>query len=111
LLYEIHRNGIPRLLGNGELFEETIGLVTLWLASHTSGAGLAILLDEGSDTWPSVISSDQLQGLVDPEVSREDVVVLVLKDAKSKVLSHRNISSVVKLEEALGVGGPSRIIT
>jgi hypothetical protein len=67
------------------------------LISHTSGAGSAILLYEGSYTWPYIISPDQLQGLGNPEVTREDVNMLVLKDAKLEILSLGNISSVVEV--------------
>jgi hypothetical protein len=71
--------------------------VVLRLVSHTCGAGSAILLYEGSHTWPYIISLNQLQGLSDPEVTREDMVMLVLKNAKSKVLRLKNISLVVEL--------------
>jgi hypothetical protein len=67
-------------------------LVTLRLVSHTSGAGSAILLYEGLHTWP-----DQLQGLGYPKVTQEDVIMLVLKDAKSKILSLGNISLVIEV--------------
>jgi hypothetical protein len=69
----------------------------LRLVSYACGAGSAILLYEGSHTWPYIISLNQLQGLSDPEVTREVMVMLVLKDAKSKILSLRNISSVVEV--------------
>ena len=42
-LNEIHRNGILWSFRDGKLFERSIGLVTLWLGSHTSDTGLAEL--------------------------------------------------------------------
>jgi hypothetical protein len=69
----------------------------LRLVSHACGAGSAILIYEGSHTWPYIISPNQLQGLSDPEVTREDMVMLVLENAKSKVLGLGNVSSVVEL--------------
>ena len=42
-LNEIHRNGILWLFRDGKLFERSIGLVTLWLGSHTSDTELAEL--------------------------------------------------------------------
>ena len=42
-LNEIYRNGIPWSFRDGELFEGSIGLVTLWLGLHTSDTGLAEL--------------------------------------------------------------------
>jgi hypothetical protein len=56
-----------------------------------------MLLDEGLHTWPYIILLNQLQGLSDPEVTREDMVMLVLKNVKPKILSLGNVSSVVEL--------------
>ena len=36
----------------------------LWLGSHTGGAGLAIVLNEGAEEWLSVVIMDKLKGLV-----------------------------------------------
>jgi hypothetical protein len=83
----------------------------LRLVSHACGTGSAILLDEGSHTWPYIISPNQLQGLSDSEVTREDMVMLVLKNAKLKVLSLGNVSSVVGLQEAVWVSNPPWIQT
>ena len=41
---EIHKNGIPWSFRNGELFERSIELVTLWLGSHISNIELTELL-------------------------------------------------------------------
>jgi hypothetical protein len=66
-------------------------------SSGSEGTREFELLDKGSHTWPYIISPNQLQGLSDPEVTREDMVMLVLKNAKPKILSLGNISSVVEL--------------
>ena len=52
----------------------------LWLGSHTGGAGLAIVLDQGAEEWPSVVIMDKLKGLVLAKVSRDWMVVFVEKD-------------------------------
>ena len=53
-----------------ELLQKSIGLMTLWLGSHAGGAGLAIVLKEGVEEWPSVVVTDELKGLVLAKVSR-----------------------------------------
>jgi len=55
---EVHRNGIPWLFRNGELFERSVELVTLWLGSHTSDTGLAELLYIGIEARPEVSTAD-----------------------------------------------------
>ena len=80
--------------------------MTLWLGSHTSGAGLAVVLDKGTEEWPSVVVTDELKGLVLAEVSGDCVVVFVKKDAESEIIGVRDEDSVLVSEEAFGVGGP-----
>ena len=46
------------------------------LSSSTGGARTTIVLDIGSDLWPSVVSSNELQSLVLTKMPREYVVVL-----------------------------------
>ena len=58
----------------------------LWLGSHTGGAGLAVVLDEGAEERPSVVVTDELKGFVLTEVSRDRVVMFVEKDAESEVI-------------------------
>ena len=69
-----------------ELLQKSVGLVTLWLGSHTGGAGLAVVLDEGTEEWPSIVVTDELKGLVLAEVSGDRVVVFVEKDAELEVV-------------------------
>ena len=52
----------------------------LWLGSHTGGAGLAIVLDEGVEEQPSINVTDKLKGLVLAKVSRDGMVVFVEED-------------------------------
>ena len=60
--------------------------MTLWLGSHTGGAGLAVVLDEGAEERPSIVVTDELQGLVLAEVSGDRVVMFVEKDAELEVI-------------------------
>ena len=43
---------------DGELFEGSIGLVTLWLGLHTSNTGLAELLYVSTEAGPGVSVAD-----------------------------------------------------
>jgi len=43
---------------DGELFEGSVGLVTLWLGLHTSDTGLAELLYVGTEAGPGVTTAD-----------------------------------------------------
>ena len=51
----------------------------LWLGSHTSGAGLAVVLNESLEEWPSVVVTDKLKGFL-AKVSRDQMVVFVEED-------------------------------
>ena len=88
------------------MLQESVGSVTLWLGSHTSGAGLAVVLDKGSEEWPCIVVTDELKGLVLAEVSRDWVVVFVKEDAESEIIGVGNEDSVLVSEETFGVGGP-----
>ena len=53
----------------------------LWLGSHTGGAGLAVVLNKGTEEQPSVVVMDELKGLVLAKVSGDPMVVFVEEDA------------------------------
>ena len=57
-LDEVHRNGILWSFRDKELFKGSVGLVTLWLGSHTSDTGLAELLYVSTETGPGVSVAD-----------------------------------------------------
>ena len=59
----------------------SIGSVTLWLGSHTGGAGLAVVLNKGAEKQPSVVVMDELKGFVVAEVSGDWIVVFFQEDA------------------------------
>ena len=78
----------------------------MWLGSHTGGAGLAVVLDEGAEERPSIVITDELQGLVLAEVSGDRVVMFVEKDAELEIIGVGDEDSVLVSEETFGVGGP-----
>ena len=81
----------------------------LWLGSHTSGTGLAVVLDEGTEERPSVVVTDKLKGFVLAEVSGDRVVVFVEKDVESEIIGVGDEDLVLVSEETFGVGGPVRV--
>ena len=79
-LDEIHGEGVPGSFQDRKLLQESVGSVTLWLGLHTSGARLAVVLNEGVEEQPSIVVTDKLKGLVLAKVSRDWMVVFVEKD-------------------------------
>ena len=57
-LDKVHRNGIPWSFRDRELFERSVGLVTLWFGSHTSDTGLVKLLYISIEAGPGVSMVD-----------------------------------------------------
>ena len=80
---EVHRNRISGLLGNWQLLEQAIGFMSLGLVAHANGAGFAVVFDKTSDAGPGEILLNRFKGFVHTKVSRQNVIVLVLKDMKS----------------------------
>ena len=81
----------------------------LWLRSHTGGAGLAVVLDEGAEERPSIVVTDELKGLVLAEVSGDRVVMFVEKDAESEVIEVRDVDVVLVLKKSFRVSGQVRV--
>ena len=80
-LDEVHGDGVPGSFWDQELLQKSIGSVMLWLGLHTGGAGLAIVLNQGTEERPSVVVTDELKGFVLAKVSRDWMVVFVEEDA------------------------------
>ena len=79
LLDEIHRDRIPGLLGYRKLLKKSIWLMTLRFGMHASCTGLAEVVDKGSESWPRIFAADYRQSFILTKVSREYVIVFVLK--------------------------------
>jgi hypothetical protein len=52
--------------------------VSLWFIMHTSGTGLAMVLDVFSEARPSIVSEYEACCFVLTRVTRENVIVLVM---------------------------------
>ncbi|KIJ07281.1 hypothetical protein PAXINDRAFT_90685 [Paxillus involutus ATCC 200175] len=83
LLNEIHRDGVPWLLGNGELFKQPIGSVSRGFGSGAGSTGTDIVLYKCPKSWPSIFPTNQLKSPILSEVSRQGMVMLVSKDTET----------------------------
>ena len=84
---EVHQDGVPWLLGDWELFKESVGFVTRGFGTCATSARLAIVKDECSEIGPGIFPVDKLEGLILSEVARKDVVMFVTEYSEPKVLS------------------------
>ena len=69
--------------------------MTVGFGMCTYIARLTVLLDEGPNLGPGVITSNELQGLVLTVVSGNGVVVIVLKNSELKVFSIWDVYAVI----------------
>src|SRR5882672_3165124 len=92
LLYEIHGNGIPRLLGNWKLLEKSIRSVAHRFGAGTDGTRFAVVFDIDQKSGPIVVHADLVKSLCLTEVTCKGVVVRVLKNMESEIARIRNIN-------------------
>src|SRR5882724_9483409 len=85
LLYEIHGDGIPRLLGNRKLLEKSVGFVAHRFGLGTSGARFAVVFDIDWKSGPIVLHMDLMSGFRLTEMTCKGVVVRVLKKTYSEI--------------------------
>ena len=96
MLDEVHGDGVPRFLRDRELLESSVRLVSRGLGSPAGRTRLTVVLDESPDTGPGILSSHQLEGLVETVMSGERVVVLVPEYAESEIGDVQNVNPVVE---------------
>ena len=65
------------------------------LGAGTGGARRNIVLDEGADTWPGILSVDQVQSAGLTKMSREWVVMFVPQNPQMEVINVRDVNAVV----------------
>ena len=61
----------------------------------TGGARRNVVLDEGADTQPGILSADQVQSVGLTKMSGEWVVMFVPQDLQTEVVGIRNVDAVV----------------
>ena len=93
---EVHGDRVPWFLWNRELLQSSVWLVSRSLGSPTSRARPAVVLDKTPDTGPRILASDEFECLVEAEVTRQWVVMLVSEHSESEVGRVWNIDSVVE---------------
>ena len=60
------------------------------------GARRDVVLDEGADTRPGILSADQVQSAGLTKVSGEWVIMFVPQDLQTEVIDIRDINAVVQ---------------
>ena len=80
LLYEIHGDGIPRLLRNRKLLEKSVGFVAHRFCTGTSGAQFSVVLDIDWKSGPIVLHVDLMKSLRLTEMTCKGMVVRVLEN-------------------------------
>ena len=65
------------------------------LGTGAGGARRDVVLDEGADTWPGILSVDQVQSVGLTKMSGEWVIMFVPQDLQTEVVGVRNIDVVV----------------
>jgi len=95
------------LLRDQEPLEKAVELMTLRFGVHTCGARLAEVDDEGSEVGPDVFSVNKRHCLVLTEVSREYMIMFVLKYLESEVASLEDVYSTIESEETIVSVRPS----
>ena len=78
------------------------------LRVFASGAGIAEVFDHSPEIRPDVLAMDELNGFVLSEVTRQDVIMVVLDDSESEVCRIQYIDSIVLAENSRLVNGPVR---
>ena len=72
-----------------ELFQQTEGLMPWNLHVGAGSAGPNVVLDIGMYTRPSILTANEIQGPVLTEMSRDGMIMLVLKNSELKVVRFR----------------------
>jgi hypothetical protein len=108
LLDEIHRDGIPWLLGNRELLESSIGFMTRSLGASAGGTRLYIVFDEGTDCGPSIIATNEFESSILAEVAGEGMIMMIAKNAEAEVIRLGDVDATIASKISFGILRPPR---
>ena len=75
LLDEVHGDGVPWSVCDGELLEHAVQAMPLGLRTCTGGAGPTVFTNELMDLGPRILAANDLEGLVLPKVAHSGVVM------------------------------------
>jgi len=102
-LNKVYRNRILWSFRDRKLFERSIGLMTLWLGSHTSDTGLTELLYISMEAGLGIFMANQFQCFVLTKVSGKNMIMIILENACTEIISRWYIDSVVKNKKTIWV--------
>ena len=81
--------------------------MSLRFCSHTSSARLNIFLHKITESGPSVVMMDKVNGLILAGMSREDKVMFVTENTEPEVVSIGNINEAVMAEKSVSSNRPT----
>ena len=78
------------------------------LRAFASGAGVAEVFDHSLEIRPDILAMYEFNGFVLSEVTRQDVIMIVLNDFESEVCRIWYIDSIILAEKSGLINGPVR---
>ena len=69
---KVHRNQVPWFLRNQELLQKSVRLVPRCFEPFASSTGFTEILNEGSEIRPYIFLMNCFEGLVLPEMSKQE---------------------------------------
>ena len=100
LFCKIYEDGIPWSLGDGELFEHTIGAMTQGLCTSTGRAGFDVVFDICAYSWPCIFALDEVECAALPIVTRKWMVMLEAKDVKAEGVCFGDKDATIEAKES-----------
>ena len=85
MFYEVHRNGVPRLLRHQKLLQKSIRFMMRRFGPFASGARVSELLDKCVKVRPNIVTMYCFKGFVLPNMSCKDMIMFILKDFELEV--------------------------
>lgn len=107
LFDEVHGDGVPWLLRNRKLLQETIRTMTRSLRTSTGCTGANVVFYESPDLWPCIFATNELQGTILSEMSCSRMVMKCPEYTESEVISFWDIDAIVLEKESFGVDAPT----
>ena len=81
--------------------------MSLRFCLHTSSARLDVFLNKITESGPSVVTTDKVNGLILARMSGEDMVMFVTENTEPEVVSVGNINETVMAEKSISGNGPT----
>ena len=96
MFYEVHGNGVPRLLGHWKLLQKSIMFITRGFRPFASSARVTELLDKSMKIRPNVVATYCFKGFVLPDMSCKDMIMFILEDFESEVCNVRYKNPIIE---------------